>query len=99
MGMEFKNLLIQMYIKVNIRKENFMEKENMCGQMDHLIKELSQKEQDMVKVVGNHQDKVVIFILEDIKEIKRVVMVVMFGLMVVFIKVISRMIISNLDFI
>ena len=99
MGMEFKNLLIQMYIKVNIRKENFMEKENMYGQMDHLIKELSQKEQDMVKEVGNHQDKVVIFILEDTKEIKRVVMVVIFGLMVVFIKVISRMIISNLYFI
>ena len=76
-----------------------MEKENMYGQMDHLIKELSQKEQDMVKEVGNHQDKVVIFILEDTKEIKRVVMVVMFGLMVVFIKVISRMIISNLYFI
>ena len=51
----------------------------------------------MDKEVGNLQDKVVIYILELMKGIKRADMAVMFGQMDVFIKVISKMIISNYD--
>lgn len=77
-------------IKVNIKKVNSMEKVNIVGQMDHLMKETLSKDLGMGKEAGNLQEKEVIFIQEVMKMIKSVDMGAMFGLMVVFIKAILK---------
>jgi aminopeptidase C len=95
MDMEYKNLRMVIIIKVNIKRENSMEKENIVGLMDHPTKEILYKDIDMGKEIGNLQGKVVIYIREDIKTIKNVVMVAMCGQMVVFIKDTLKTILSN----
>ena len=74
------------FIKDNIKKANFMEKEDIAGQMDLLIKVILFKDPDMDKETGNQLEKEEIFIQELIKMIKNVDMVVMFGLIIVYIK-------------
>ena len=74
------------FIKDNIKKANFMEKEDIAGQMDLLIKVILFKDPDMDKETGNQLEKEEIFIQELIKMIKNVDMVAMFGLIIVYIK-------------
>lgn len=50
------------FIKDNIKKANFMEKEDIAGQMDLLIKVILFKDPDMDKETGNQLEKEEIFI-------------------------------------
>lgn len=49
-------------IKDNIKKANFMEKEDIAGQMAHLIKVILFKDPGMDKEIGNQLEKEEIFI-------------------------------------
>lgn len=71
-----------------------MERENIFGQMDHVMKANLIKELDMVKVVGSQQSKMEIFILVHTKAIRKTVMEDMFGRMVVCIRVASPTMLS-----
>ena len=60
--MGYKDLEIMIFTKDNIKKVNSMEKENIVGQMDHLMKEILFKDLGMGKEIGNLLEKVVISI-------------------------------------
>lgn len=72
-----------------------MARESIAGQMDLLMKVILLKEVDKVREIGSPLEKEETFILVDIKTIKNVDMVDIYGQMDVFIKVISKMISSN----
>lgn len=72
-----------------------MARESIVGQMDLLMKVILLKEVDKVREIGSPLEKEETFILVDIKTIKNVDMVDIYGQMDVFIKVISKMISSN----
>lgn len=63
MDMEYKNLLMEIYIRVNIVMVDLMVKVNIFGLMDHHMMEILQMEQDMVMDNGNLPIKTVIYIL------------------------------------
>lgn len=79
-----------MIIKVNIKKVNSMERVNIAGLMDHLMKEILFKDLGMDKEVGNLQETQEIFILEVTKTIKNADMVDTYGQMGAFMKVILK---------
>jgi len=90
MVMEYKNSETMIIIKVNIKKVNSMERVNIAGLMDHLMKEILFKDLDMDKEVGNLQETQEIFILEVTKTIKNADMVDTYGQMGAFMKVILK---------
>ena len=92
MVMEYKNSQMAIFIKENIKEESFMEKENISGQMDPLMKELFLMVRDMDREIGNLQGKVEISILELMKMIRKVVMEDISGQMDVHTKDIFKMI-------
>ena len=85
--------------RVNMKKENSMEKGNMFGQMVLLMKEILLTAADMVKEAGSLPETMEIFISDLMKEIKKVGMGGMFGRMDVFMRDNSKTIWSNLFFI
>jgi hypothetical protein len=87
---EYKNSETMIIIKVNIKKVNSMERVNIAGLMDHLMKEILFKDLDMDKEVGNLQETQEIFILEVTKTIKNADMVDTYGQMGAFMKVILK---------
>ncbi len=93
--MAYKNLSMEIFIKVNIRRESFMVKENIVGPTVLHMKVILLREVDKAKVIGNLREKAVIYTQADIKMIKNQAMVGISGLMGAFIKVISKMISSN----
>ena len=92
MVMEYKNSQTAIFIKENIKEESFMEKENISGQMDPLMKELFLMVRDMDREIGNLQGKVEISILELMEMIRKVVMEDISGQMDVHTKDIFKMI-------
>ena len=60
--MVYKDLQIMIIIKDSIKKVNSMVKENIVGQMVHLMKEILLKVLGTDKEVGNLQEKEVIYI-------------------------------------
>lgn len=84
--MEFKNLQMEIFIKESIKEENSMVRENTLGSMALLMKGSFSKEQDMARVAGNPQEKVVTFILDSMKMIRNLGMVDTFGLTAVSMK-------------
>jgi hypothetical protein len=62
MDMVYKDLQIMIIIKDSIKKVNSMVKENIVGQMVHLMKEILLKVLGTDKEVGNLQEKEVIYI-------------------------------------
>jgi hypothetical protein len=64
--MEYKYLSMVTNIKVSIKRVSFTEKENIYGQMDLHIKEISNRVWDMVMVVGNQHILILIFMFEPI---------------------------------
>ena len=92
MVMEYKNSQMAIFIKENIKEESFMEKENISGQMDPLMKELFLMVRDMDREIGNLQGKVEISILELMEMIRKVVMEDISGQMDVHTKDIFKMI-------
>ena len=69
------------FTKANTKEENSMERENTFGQMDLVMRALSSKGAGKDKEIGNQLNQMEIFTLELMKETKKVVMDVMFGLM------------------
>ena len=72
-----------------------MARESTVGRMDLLMKVISLREVGKAREIGSLLGKEEIFTLVDIKMIKNVDMVDIYGLMDVFTKVISKMISSN----
>lgn len=93
--MAYKNLSMEIFIKVNIRRESFMVKGNIVGPTDLHMKVISLREVDKARVIGNLREKAAIYIQGDIKAIKNQDMEDISGLMGAFTKVISKMISSN----
>lgn len=70
MDMAYKNLLMVINIKANIKWASFMEKANIHGLMGRFIKVILFKVWGMVMVIGNLLRKILIFMLGCIKMIK-----------------------------
>lgn len=91
MDMVLKDLAMEIFIKVNIKEEGSTAEEDIYGRMAHHMKGNLLRVWEMAKENGNHQENKAIFMLEAMRMIKNLGMVVMFGVMDVYIKAISKM--------
>lgn len=86
---------MEIFIKVNIRRESFMAKENIAGPTDLHMKVILLREVDRARVIGNLREKVAIYTQVGIKTIKNQDTADISGPMDAYMKVISKMISSN----
>ena len=78
---EWKDLEMEISTKDNIKEVNSMARENMYGLMDLLTREISLRDADMGREIGNLQEVEVTFISGLMNLIKSVDMADIYGLM------------------